>query len=186
MEAASGVYGLPALCRPSRKCIISMEYYIMNIYSMDIFCLKCKIKTETNELTAIVFRNGVPAVKGKCAQCGTLKFLITPRRQASRGGSLVNSLLNKLPMPEMHMGLPEFSAVRIQTRGFLQQFQQILILRPVYKATTTIKSRLQGVNKLDEACQQHVIAYATSSEVEDRNKADDVLCKQGITDRNGI
>ena len=64
---------------------------------MEIFCLKCKIKTETNELTAIVFRNGVPAVKGKCAQCGTLKFLITPRRQAtkagrsSRGGSLVNS-----------------------------------------------------------------------------------------------
>jgi len=44
---------------------------------MEIYCLKCKIKTETNELTAIVFKNGVPAVKGKCAQCGTLKFLIT-------------------------------------------------------------------------------------------------------------
>ncbi len=80
---------------------------------MEIFCLKCKVKTETSELTAIVFRNGVPAVKGKCAECGTLKFLITARRQASstgcssRGGSLVNSLLNKLPMPEMHLGLPK-------------------------------------------------------------------------------
>src|SRR5512139_1943123 len=74
---------------------------------MEIYCLKCKIKTETNELTAIVFKNGVPAVKGKCAQCGTLKFLITPRRRTSRGGSLINSLLNKLPMPEMHLGLPK-------------------------------------------------------------------------------
>ncbi len=51
-------------------------------------------------------------------------------------------------------------------------------MRPVYKATTTIKPRLKGVNELDEACQQHDIAYATSSEVNDRNKADDVLANK--------
>ena len=33
-------------------------------------------------------------------------------------------------------------------------------------------------NKLDEACQQHDIAYATSSDVRGRNKADDVLANK--------
>ena len=151
---------------------------------MEIFCLKCKIKTETNELTAIVFRNGVPAVKGKCAVCGTLKFLITPRRQASnvgrssRGGSLVNSLLNKLPMPEMHLGLPKSVQPEFRPSGSFNNKATYSFCGPFTKLQQRLNQGYKGVNKLDEACQQHDIAYATSSEVRGRNKADDVLANK--------
>ncbi len=151
---------------------------------MEIFCLKCKIKTETSELTAIVFKNGVPAVKGKCAACGTLKFLITPRRQvssishSSRGGSLVNSLLNKLPTPEMHLGLPKSVPSEFKPAGSFNNSSKYSFCGPFTKLQQRINQGYKGVNKLDEACQQHDIAYATSSEVKDRNKADDVLANK--------
>ncbi len=151
---------------------------------MEIFCLKCKIKTETNELTAIVFKNGVPAVKGKCAQCGTLKFLITPRHHTSstsrtnRGGSLINSLLNKLPMPEMHLGLPKSVPSEFRSTGSFNSSGKYSFCGPFTKLQQRLNQGYKGVNKLDEACQQHDIAYATSSEVKDRNIADDVLANK--------
>ena len=47
---------------------------------------------------------------------------------------------------------------------------------------TKLRPRLnqgyRGVNKLDEACLEHDIAYAASNEVKDRNKADDVLANK--------
>ena len=143
---------------------------------MEIYCLKCKIKTETNELTAIVFRNGVPAVKGKCAVCGTLKFLITTR--SASGGSLVNSLLNKLPMPEMHLGLPKSVQSEFRPAGSFNNKATYSFCGPFTKLQQRLNQGYKGVNKLDEACQQHDIAYATSSEVRGRNKADDVLANK--------
>ena len=143
---------------------------------MEIFCLKCKIKTETNELTAIVFRNGVPAVKGKCAVCGTLKFLITTR--SASGGALVNSLLNKLPMPEMHLGLPKSVQSEFRPAGSFNNSAKYSYCGPFTKLQQRLNQGYKGVNKLDEACQQHDIAYATSSEVRGRNKADDVLANK--------
>ena len=144
---------------------------------MEIYCLKCKIKTGTSELTAVVFKNGVPAVKGKCAECGTLKFLITPRR-SSRGGSLINSLLNKLPMPEMHLGLPKSVQSEFRPTGSFNSSGKYSYCGPFTKLQQRLNQGYKGVNELDEACQQHDIAYATSSEVKDRNKADDVLAKK--------
>jgi len=47
-----------------------MEYYYKYIIDGDLL-FEVQIKTGTRELTAIVFKNGVPAVKGKCAECGT-------------------------------------------------------------------------------------------------------------------
>ena len=143
---------------------------------MEIFCLKCKIKTETNELTAIVFRNGVPAVKGKCAVCGTLKFRITTR--SASGGSLVNSLLNKLPMPEMHLGLPKSVQSEFRPAGSFNNSAKYSYCGPFTKLQQRLNQGYKGVNKLDEACQQHDIAYATSSDVRNRNKADDILANK--------
>ena len=137
---------------------------------------KCKIKTETNELTAIVFRNGVPAVKGKCAVCGTLNFLITTR--SARGGSLVNSLLNKLPMPEMHLGLPKSVQSEFRPAGSFNNSAKYSYCGPFTKLQQRLNQGYKGVNKLDEACQQHDIAYATSSDVRNRNKADDILANK--------
>jgi hypothetical protein len=72
-----------------------------------------------------------------------------------RGESLVNSLVNKLPF-EIHISGYNYSGPR-----------------------TKLSKRLargdQGVNKLDEACKEHDIAYNNHEDLQERHKADIVL-----------
>ena len=43
---------------------------------MEIYCVKCKAKTETRELVGITMKNGRDASQGICVDCGTNKFRI--------------------------------------------------------------------------------------------------------------
>ena len=42
--------------------------------SEQIYCFKCRGKTDTLEAHEVVLKNGRPAVTGPCAVCGTKKF----------------------------------------------------------------------------------------------------------------
>ena len=42
--------------------------------SDQIYCFKCREKTDTLEAQEVVLKNGRPAVTGQCAVCGTKKF----------------------------------------------------------------------------------------------------------------
>ena len=41
-----------------------------------IFCVKCKVKTENTEVERVTMKNGRPATRAKCADCGTGKYRI--------------------------------------------------------------------------------------------------------------
>ena len=41
---------------------------------MDLLCPKCKVRTGTHNAVQVTMKNGQPAVKGTCADCGTRKF----------------------------------------------------------------------------------------------------------------
>lgn len=43
---------------------------------MEIYCVKCKEKTATDDLTPTVMKNGRDAVQGVCTVCGAKKFRI--------------------------------------------------------------------------------------------------------------
>jgi len=43
---------------------------------MDIYCVKCRKKTPTVDEVPMVMKNGKHAISGKCAICGTKKFMI--------------------------------------------------------------------------------------------------------------
>ena len=72
-----------------------------------MYCLRCREHTTTLNETDTTFKNGRPVKKGVCAVCGAKKFQILPGMSRTAGKSLVNSALNVLPMPEMHMRLPK-------------------------------------------------------------------------------
>ncbi len=40
------------------------------------YCVKCKAKTEMNEVETVTMKNGRPAMKGKCSVCGTGMYKI--------------------------------------------------------------------------------------------------------------
>jgi hypothetical protein len=68
-----------------------------------------------------------------------------------RGEGLVNSLVNKLPF-EIHISGYNYSGPRTKLSKRL--------------------ARDQGVNKLDEACKEHDIAYNNHEDLQERHKAD--------------
>jgi RNase P subunit RPR2 len=38
---------------------------------MDLYCVKCKKKTPSNDTKEVTLANGKPAVQGTCSVCGT-------------------------------------------------------------------------------------------------------------------
>lgn len=72
-----------------------------------------------------------------------------------RGGGIVNSIINKLPI-ELHLPGYQFCG-----------------------PGTKLEKRLQrgdlGINRLDSACREHDIAYENSNDIEHRRKADQKL-----------
>ena len=49
--------------------------------SDQIYCFKCREKTDTLESQGVVFKNGRPAVTGQCAVCGTKKSRLGAARK---------------------------------------------------------------------------------------------------------
>ena len=49
--------------------------------SEQIYCFKCREKTDTLETQEVMLKNGRPAVTGLCAVCGTKKFRMTAARK---------------------------------------------------------------------------------------------------------
>jgi len=42
------------------------------------YCVKCKDKKEMQGATKVTMKNGRPAMKGKCGDCGTGMYKILP------------------------------------------------------------------------------------------------------------
>lgn len=43
---------------------------------MEGYCVKCKAKREMKDAQAVTMKNGKPATKGVCPECGTTMFKI--------------------------------------------------------------------------------------------------------------
>jgi len=41
---------------------------------MDLYCVKCKTRTSTNDMMTVTTKNNRAALTGKCATCGVKKF----------------------------------------------------------------------------------------------------------------
>ena len=44
--------------------------------SVEIFCIKCKAKTGSRDIEVVTMKNGRPAARAVCVECGTRKFRI--------------------------------------------------------------------------------------------------------------
>ena len=45
--------------------------------SIEIYCVKCKAKTPSRDIEAVTMKNGRPATRSICTDCGTKKFRIS-------------------------------------------------------------------------------------------------------------
>ena len=44
--------------------------------AIEIYCVKCKAKTASRDIEAVTMKNGRPATRSTCTECGTRKFRI--------------------------------------------------------------------------------------------------------------
>ena len=44
--------------------------------AVEIYCVKCKAKTASRNIEAVTMKNGRPATRSICTECGTSKFRI--------------------------------------------------------------------------------------------------------------
>ena len=42
----------------------------------EIYCVKCKAKTASRDIEAVTMKNGRPAARATCVDCGTKEFRI--------------------------------------------------------------------------------------------------------------
>ena len=44
--------------------------------TVEIYCVKCKTRTGSKDIEAVTMKNGRPATRSVCVECGTRKFRI--------------------------------------------------------------------------------------------------------------
>lgn len=94
------------------------------------------------------------------------------------GQGLVNTILKKIPLPEMHLGLPNGIESEQVPEGSFNSTKKYSYCGPGTKVQQRLKEGYEGVNSLDRACKQHDIFYSKHTKTKDRNISDDILAKQ--------
>ena len=131
----------------------------------NIYCVKCRSRTETRDIQNVVSKNNRPMLRGVCVVCGTTKTQFVKKPS---GGDLVSSLNSttkniKLPWAkfpgEMHLPGHQFTGpgTRLDLR-----------LNP----DGTPKDWSGPINRVDNAAYYHDLAYDRYPDTASRNVAD--------------
>ena len=132
-----------------------------------MYCVKCKTKTESEDVHTVTSKNGRPMARGRCVVCGKNKTQFI-KGLVVDGGDLVgslNSLTSNIKLPwtkfpgEMH--LPGHSFTGPGTRLDLR-------LNP----DGSYKEWSKPVDRVDNAAYHHDLAYAEHPDTASRNVAD--------------
>ena len=121
-----------------------------------MYCVKCKKKTETTNEKLVTTSNNRTMKRGSCAQCGTTK---TQFVKSSKGGSILNKMINSLPV-EMHLLGHNFTGPGTKLNKRLN-------------ADLTPKEWSKPINRIDKAAYHHDICYLKNMDTETRNQVCD-------------
>lgn len=125
-----------------------------------MYCVKCKQKTETNNVQEVTSKNNRKMLRGICAICGTTKT------QFIKGSGIINKTINNLPF-EMH--LPGHSFTGPGTN-----------LKKRLNPDLTPKQWSKPINRVDEAAMNHDICYLKNKDTKTRNKVCDKKMLQDL------
>ena len=118
---------------------------------MDIYCVKCKRKTPTSNLIESHTKNNKSILKGICEICGTKKNQFTSKSKS--GGDIVSSIISKIPV-ELHL-----RSLKGQKYSFCGPNTN---LTERLNPDDTPKEWSKPINKVDQICLRHDIAYRDS------------------------
>lgn len=106
------------------------------------------------------------------------RIYIDSMRLNKTGQGLLNKILRKVPLPEMHLSLPSGVDSEKVPSGSFNETRKYSYCGPGTKVEKRLEEGYEGVNSLDKACKQHDIFYSQHDKTKDRNVSDDILAKQ--------
>ena len=118
--------------------------------------LNVKRRQETTSEKLVTTSNNRTMKRGSCAQCGTTK---TQFVKSSKGGSVLNKMINSLPV-EMHLLGHNFTGPGTKLNKRLN-------------ADLTPKEWSKPINRIDKAAYHHDICYLKNNDTETRNRVCD-------------
>jgi len=142
---------------------------------MQIYCLKCKVKTDTTNVTESKTKNNRYITKGVCSLCGRNKSVferaVNNASAASGKGFSFNNLINSLPI-ELHQFAE--TGENIPGGSFNDQ-QKYSYCGPGTRYEQRLREGYKGINELDSMCKLHDQFYNENINTQRRNLSDEAL-----------
>jgi len=107
-----------------------------------------------------------------------VEYINNLKQHLKTGSGLINRILQRAPLPEMHLSLPKNVPSENRPDGSFQNTGKYSYCGPGTKVEKRLKEGYEGVNSLDKACKQHDIYYAQHKKTSERNIADDILANE--------
>jgi len=128
-----------------------------------MYCVKCRRHTETNNIQMVTTKNGRLMRRGTCSVCGKTKTQFV-----KSGGSLLNTVVNKLPF-EMYLPGHNFTGPGTKLHKRLNP-------------DGTPKEWSKPINKEDNAAYHHDLCCAKHPDTKTRNELCDKTMLQRLTE----
>ena len=136
-----------------RNFIIQMYYKIITYYIMVKYCVRCREKTESMNITEVISKNNRPMLQSICSVCGNKKSSFIKKESTKSGGDIVSSVISKIPV-ELH--LRTLKGKKYSFCGPNTNLAKRL------NTDDTPKEWSKPINKVDAVCLQHDLAYRDS------------------------
>ena len=134
-----------------------------------LYCVKCKQKTETLDVTKMISKNNRNMLKGICTICGKNKCSFVSNKTGE--GFSLNNLVNNLPF-EVHLSAEKGENV---PGGSFNDQQKYSYCGPGTKYEQRNREGYQGINELDKMCKKHDEFYNENTDTKTRNISDIAL-----------
>ena len=125
---------------------------------MELYCVKCKQRTDTDNVEKITTKNNRSAIRGDCKLCNTEKYMFIKNEGS---GFDIHKLIGKIPRPKKGWTPGNYK--------YLEPYNPLDQQVTFDQNTGDIqKIHTQPKNKLDEIAMKHDICYS----INPQNKGD--------------
>ena len=138
----------------------------------NIYCLKCKQKTNSKDITEVITKNNRRMLKGICIVCGSKKSTFV--KSITSGKGLLNNVVAKLGDTGTEMHLPALRGEYVPDGSF-NNLHKYSYCGPGTKYDQRNSEGYKGINELDSNCKLHDQFYNENTDTATRNISDTAL-----------
>ena len=135
-----------------------------------IYCVKCRLKTNTVNQELVQTTNNRRRIKGLCTICNSKKFQFT----SVTGKGFLNNAIEKLGDLGVELHLASDRGENVSNGSFNNQ-QKYSYCGPETRYEQRTKEGYKGINELDSMCKLHDQFYNKNTDTKTRNISDIAL-----------